>query len=84
MEIDSYHDVVAPILTYLGDGKVWTTFELTRQIFPDMPYEHDVVDRRMAQVRRALYKLNAEGIIDRRNMWQPGQTYRHYGWSLRA
>lgn len=81
MMVDSYHDVIAPIIEHLRDGQTWTTLELTRAIFPEIsgPLE---TDRRMAQVRRALHRLNANGTVNRCEMWQPGQTYKHYGWSL--
>lgn len=73
-------DVMAPIITNLRDGNVWTTAELLDAIFGELPTQEQ--EKRYAQVKRALESLLRNGTIGRKEMWSPGAAYKHYGWYL--
>lgn len=42
----------------------------------------ELQEKRYGQIKRALEKLNETGTVDKKEMWGPGQTYKHYGWYL--
>ena len=77
--------VIPPIIELLRteDKPVWTTLELESEIFGEESIHQGMLqEKRYGQIKRALEKLNETGTVDKKEMWGPGQTYKHYGWYL--
>ena len=79
--------VIPPIIELLKteDKPIWTTLDLETAIFgEDIIHINELQEKRYGQVKRALEKLNETGTIGKKEMWAPGQTYKHYGWYLES